>query len=165
MSKPTTSTPTTKGPKDGILEMIKKMLGSVPKKTTAPGKLSGLPPMPMPPMAPKAPKKKTTQQVVEVKKSTVGKPSLLPLMAPKAPKKKTTTVVEVKKSTVVGKPGSKKPTTKKVKQVVENKVEKKVSNSSGANNLKMKGGCASMYKGKGAGCTKGKIGGNFGYFF
>ena len=125
MSKPRTST-TKAPPKDGFLEMIKKILGSAPKKTTG------------------------------------GKPSLLPLMPPMAPKKKTTTVVEVKKS-VSGKPGSKKPTTTKVQQVVE----KKVSKSSGADKLKpkMKGGCASMYKGKGAGCTKGKIGGNFGYFF
>ena len=155
MSKPRTST-TKAPPKDGFLEMIKKILGSAPKKTTG-GKPSLLPLM-----HPMAPKKKTTQQVVQVKKSIVKKPSLFPLMPPMAPKKKTTQqkttqqVVQVKKS-VSGKPGSKKPTTTKVKP----------SKPSGADKLKpkMKGGCASMYKGKGAGCTKGKIGGNFGYFF
>jgi hypothetical protein len=185
----TTSKAKSQAPKDGFLEMIKKILGSAPKKTTAPGKLSGrlslplLPPMAAPKkkttvvqvkktvsgkpsllpsmdMAPKTPKKKTT--VVQVKKTVSGKPSLLPSMdmAPMAaPKKKMAQVVKVEEKTVSGKPDSKKTT--KVKQVVE----KKVMKSSGADKPKMKGGCSSMYKGKGAGCTKGKIGGNFGYFF
>jgi hypothetical protein len=127
----TSTTSKAKAPKDGFLEMIKKILGSAPKKTTAPGKLSGRLSLPLlPPMD----------------------------MAPKTPKKKTT-VVKVEEKTVSGKPDSKKTT--KVKQVVE----KKVMKSSGADKPKMKGGCSSMYKGKGAGCTKGKIGGNFGYFF
>jgi hypothetical protein len=165
MNKTITSS-TSKAPKkDGFLEMIKKILGSAPKKTTAPGKLSGrlsLPLLPPMDMAPMTPKKKTT--VVQVKKTVSGKPSLLPLMAPMTPmtpKKKTTKVVQVKK-TVSGKPGPKKTT--KVQEVVEKKVSKSSGASSGSAK-KMKGGCSSMYKGKGAGCTKGKIGGNFGYFF
>jgi hypothetical protein len=148
----TSTTSKAKAPKDGFLEMIKKILGSAPKKTTAPGKLSGRLSLPLlPPMA--APKGKMT--VVKVKKTVSGKPSLLPSMdmAPKTPNKKTTVVQG--KNTVSGKPGSKKTT--KVKQVVEKKVS--------TDKPKMKGGCSSMYKGKGAGCTKGKIGGNFGYFF